>query len=290
MSDTTQIYDQGYRIYNGPRTGVPGAVRALVKQSLRHSLGLGRSAAHKVLPLAIVAMSYIPAIVFVGLAVLIPADVSDRFLPTYADYYGFIAATIYLLAGLVSPDLLCADRRTGMLGVYLASPLSRNTYLVGKAIAVFIMLMMVTLGPPLLLLIALSLQGLGPDGFNNWIMTLAKIGMSSAVIGVFYTSISLAVAAFTDRKAMAAAAIMAVIPGSGIFTDRLVLDLDLSPWFRLGNLLFLPRAIVFRLFREREGWPVYENSTMSLWIAFALIVGACVLAIWYRYRTLLVTK
>jgi len=290
MTNTAQIYDQGYRTYDGPRTGVPGAIRAVVKQSLRHSLGLGRSAVHKILPLAIVMMAYIPAVVFVGLAVLIPVDVSHRFLPSYAQYYGFVAATIYLLAGLVGPELLCADRRTGMLGVYLASPLSRNTYLISKALSVFIMLLLVTLGPPVLMLIAFSLQDVGPNGFVDWISTFVKIVIASAVVGVFYTAVSLAVAAFTDRRAMASATIMAIIPGSGIFTDRLVLDADLSPWFRMANLLFLPRAIVFRVFRESEGWPAYQNSTLSLWTAFAVIVGSCVLLIWYRYRTLLVTK
>ena len=78
-----QIYDRGYRRYDGPRTGIAGSLRTLVKHSLRHALGLGRSARYKIVPVAVVVMAYLPAAVFIGLAALIPVDTED-FLPTYA--------------------------------------------------------------------------------------------------------------------------------------------------------------------------------------------------------------
>jgi len=45
-----QIYERGYRRYEGERTGVPGAVKTLVAHSVRAVLGLGRSARHKIMP------------------------------------------------------------------------------------------------------------------------------------------------------------------------------------------------------------------------------------------------
>jgi ABC-2 type transport system permease protein len=284
-----RIYDQGYRRYTGPRTGMFGSMRTLVKHSLRHAMGLGRAARYKIIPLAIIGMAYLPAAVFVGLASLIPID-TEQFLPTYAEYYGFVSATIYLLAGFVAPELLCADRRTGLLGVYLASPLDRPNYLIGKAISVFIMLLAVTLGPPLLMLIAFSLQNMGPDGFSEWMVTFVQIIVSSAVIGVLYTAVGMAVSATTDRIPVATATILALIPGSAIITDIMVGEIDLNPVLRLANLLFLPRALVFRIHDETGGWPSAQNPTWSLWLAWAAWVLVSVGWIWYRYRRLLVRR
>jgi ABC-2 type transport system permease protein len=234
-------------------------------------------------------MAYLPAAVFVGLAALIPVD-TEQFLPTYAEYYGFVSATIYLLAGFVAPELLCADRRSGLLGVYLASPLDRPNYLIGKAISVFILLLAVTLGPPLLMLIAFSLQNMGPDGFGQWLETFGQIILSSAVLGVLYTAIGLAVSATTDRIPVATATILALIPGSAIVTDIMVGEADLNPVFRLANLLFLPRALVFRIHGEVGGWPSAQNPTWTLWLAWAAWVVGSIAWIWHRYRRLLVRR
>jgi ABC-2 type transport system permease protein len=287
--ERAQIYDQGYRRYEGGRNGVLGAQRSLVRYSLRHAIGLGRPARYKLLPLAVIVMAYLPATVFVGLAALLPID-TDPFLPTYAEYYSFVTATIYLLAGFVSPELLCADRRTGMLGVYLASPLDRLTYLLGKAVAVLIMLAFVTLGPPLLMLIAFSLQNMGPDGFVEWMKVLVRILASSFVIGTLYTAVSLAISATTDRITVAGATVLAIIPGSTIVTALAIEIADLTPHLRLLDIASLPLAVVIRIHGEFEGWPIAENPTWTLWLAWLGWVAASVAWIWFRYRRLLVRR
>ena len=65
------ILDRGYRRYDGRRTGTSGAVRALVVHSMQRALGLKRPAGQKILPVLAVFIAYVPAIVFVGLSVLI---------------------------------------------------------------------------------------------------------------------------------------------------------------------------------------------------------------------------
>ena len=93
-----QIHERGYRRYDGIRTGVPGAMRALVLNSVQRALGLRRSARHKIMPAAVVLMAYLPGAAFVGAAALIPEELEAQFLPTYAEYYGFISAALFLFA------------------------------------------------------------------------------------------------------------------------------------------------------------------------------------------------
>jgi len=288
-AERARIYDQGFRRYDGDRTGLPGAIRSLVKQSLRQALGIGRSARYKLVPLPIIFMAFVPAIGLVAVAALVPVGTED-FLPSYAEYYALVVAALYLFAGLICPELLCTDRRTGMLGVYLASPLDRSRYLLAKAIAVFLLLLVVTLGPPLLTLIAFTLQNEGPDGFVEWIRVFFRILASSAVVGAMYGAVGLAVSASTDRRVVATATVLSVIPGSAIVTDILVNDAGADPMLRLANIMFLPRALVHRIHVEPGGWPVAENPTWTMWLAYFAWLTACGAWVWYNYRDLVVRR
>jgi ABC-2 type transport system permease protein len=92
--DGAQIAARGFQRYEGERSGVPGAIRSVTWQAMRSTLGLGRPAKNKIFPVISVAIAYVPAIVFIGLAVLIPSGIVDG--PTYPEYYGFITSAIVL--------------------------------------------------------------------------------------------------------------------------------------------------------------------------------------------------
>lgn len=285
-----QIYDQGYRRYDGPRAGLRGSLRTLVTHSMRDALGLGRLTRHKVFPVATILAAFLPAIAFVGASALVPEELDD-FLPSYAEYYGYVIAAIFLFAGFVAPELLCKDRRTGLLGVYLASPLNRPMYLLGKAIAVLLLMLLVTLGPPLLMLIAYSLESRGPDGFAEWIETLLHVVASSLAMGSLFAAVALAVASVTDRAAVATATVLALFPGSAIVSDILVESADLSHWYRLFNLPGLARELVFRIHGEFGLWNAADDpSTLTLAGAWLFWTMGSLVFIWSRYRNLLVRR
>ena len=287
---TAQIYEQGYRRYEGSRTGVAGAIRTLVIHSIRAVLGLGRSARHKIVPVLVICFSYIPAMVFVGIAALLPDELGDEFVPSYADYYGFITAALLLFAGLVAPELLCTDRRTGMLGVYLASPLDRVTYLLGKTIAIATILAIVTIGPPLLMLIAFSLVDAGPAGWGEGLKVLLRILGAGALKSAFYASISMAVSATTDRKGAAIATTIGLLFGSTVITNGLVDGGDLSEKIRLGDLLTLPTELTYRIHDEPGSWSTTDIPTSLMVLAAFGIILACSAWIWDRYRRMLVRR
>ncbi len=289
MTDAA-IYEQGYRSYGGERTGVGGAIRTLVAHSARAVLGIGRSARHKVMPVAVILMAYTPAAVFLGVAALLPNEIEGEVLPSYAGYYGFVSAALLLFASFVAPELLCTDRRTGMLGVYLASPLDRRTYLLGKTLAIGSILAVVTIGPPLVLLIGLWLADSGPDGLGDGLQLAWRIILSGAVMSAFYAAISMAVSAATDRKGAATATIIGLFFGSLAISNAVVEAGDQSELYRLADLVSLPFELTSRIHGEEGDWASRDISTGLIWLTVLGIIVGCGLFVWDRYRRMLVRR
>jgi len=283
-----RILDRGYRPYDGPRRGVAGAVRSLAWHSALRALGLRRTFWAKLLPLASVGIAYVPALVFVGIAALLPDQLVDDtgILPTYAGYYGFITAAIVLFVALVGPEVLCPDRRHRMLGLYLASPLTRDTYLLAKVLAVVPVLALVTLGPPLLLLVGLTFAGAGPDGVGDFLLTLARIALGGLVISAAYTAVSLAAASLTDRRPVASAGVILVLLISGVSTAVLVASGADERLFLL-NLLAVPFELVQRIYGEVGDIEVSTLELVAANLAWTIGAGALLRS---RYQRLRITR
>ena len=291
-ADGARILEGGYRRYDGARSGAPGAVRSVAAHTAQRALGLRRSARYKVLPILAAALAYVPAIVYAGLAVLIPDELGrNEFLPTYAEYYFFITAAIVVFTAFVAPEVLCTDRRTGMLGLYLASPLTRTTYLAAKAAAVLGVLAIVTLGPPLFLLLAYVLVGSGPDGPPDVLLFALRIVVAGTLLSAFFGSLSMAVSSVTDRKAAASAAVVLLLLLSAAVAGTLVEGAGAPHYLMLGDLFGLPFEAVVHLFGETS-----QNPNLAD-VASAVVVGATVgwtllasTIVWLRYRSLEVTR
>lgn len=288
MSDA-RIVDRGYRAYDGPRRGARGAVASLARQSALRALGLRRTLWAKVFPLLSAVIAYLPATVFVGVAALFPDELidPDAVLPGYNEYYGFITAAIVVFVALVGPEVLCPDRRDGMLGLYLASPLTRDSYLVAKALAVVPVLAIVTVGPPLLLLVGRALVDAGPDGPVAFLVVLVRIVASGLAISAAYTAISLAAASLTDRRAVASAGVILLLLGSSAATGLLV-ELGADERLLLGNLFLLPFELVQRIYGAEGVEPAL--GTVELVVANAAWTLGAVALLRERYRRLQVTR
>src|SRR6187431_746375 len=251
MRGDAQIAARGFQPYEGPRSGVAGAIRSVSVESVRATLGLGRPARTKIFPVAAVAIAYVPAIVFVGISVLIPGDLLDpNEVADYASYYGFITLAIILFSALVAPEVLVSDRRNGMLAMYLSTPLHRGTYLTAKMIAVAVTLGLVTLGPPILVLLGYTFDGSGPDGVGNWMATLLRILVSGIAVSAALTSISMAASSLTDRRAFAAIGIVLIVLASPILAAALVEGAGLSPYWWMISLFSMPFELVNRIYGQ----------------------------------------
>ncbi|MCP4084743.1 MAG: ABC transporter permease subunit [Actinomycetia bacterium] len=281
-TNDARIIDRSYRRYDGERTGIRGAIRTVVVHSIQRALGLRRSVWSKVFPVISIVIAYLPALAFVGIAAIFPVElVQEGILPSYGDYYGYVSLAIILFAAFVAPEMLCPDRRSGLLGIYLASSLTRNTYVVAKLIAAAITLLAVTTGPVLLLLISYSFEDVGPGSVGDWLTTLARILGGGLTIAALHASLSLAISSFTDRKAVASASIIGAMFVPSILVE-IVVDTGSSDYFRLLDLLRLPFEMVQRIWGNSGDWS--ELSTLTVGAAYTAWTLASIAVLWWNYQ------
>ena len=286
MSES-RILESGYRRYDGPRLGVGHAVDSVVQQTVKHILGLRRQPRSKALPILAIVIAYLPAATFVGLVALLPKRV--RFvIPTYGEYYGFVTAAITLFALFAAPEALCPDRRSRVLSLYLASPLTRGTYLLAKAAAVIGVMLFVTLGPPLLLLLGLSLQGAGPDGVAGTLAVLGRIVAAGLALAGVYAAVSLGVASLTDRRAFAAGGALLLILGSDAVSASLRFGAGMGDGVLLLSLHRAPFELVQRIYGRPGFIPSLSTPALTLGVAAMCAAGGSVA--WWRYQRLQVTR
>ena len=284
---SAQILDRGYRKFDGRRKGVWGAVRSTAWHTSRSVLGLGRKARHKIAPTLVVIVAMLPAVVFVGAAVLLGGDeFIDEFLvgivPAYSELARQSIAAMILFTGLVAPEALVRDRRDGMLSLYLSTPLTRQTYLAAKVLAVSGLMALIVLVPTIVYLLGMTFASLGPDGVGNWILVLVRILVSGILASIIYALISLGAASLTDRRAFASLAVVVTMLGSLIVVQILVEGADMSTQWRLLDPVNMPMEMIARIFGDPGQYP--ELATERVHAANLGWAGAACGVLWARYR------
>ena len=212
-SQTGRIFDIGYQRYDGPRQGRNRARLAMLTNGLRQSMGLGMGARSKILPLLMVAVSVVPAAVILVIATLTGALTGGEAIPVeIGDYFPITALLLLILTGILAPGLLISDRQNNVLSLYLVRPMVMFDYLAGRFLAFFAMTTVIVLSGPLLLALGYTLLSSNAvdELRDNW-LDFPKILLGSAAIAAFLTAIPLGVAAFTPRRAYAAAVVIGVV-------------------------------------------------------------------------------
>lgn len=281
-----RLFDLGYRSYEGPREQAVRAVLTLAAFTARRVLGLGRGARHKVLPAVTLVIAFLPALVSVAFSVIVE-DIPVGDLISYGDYTFIIGSALALFASLIAPEALCPDRRSGMLGLYLAGPLDRTRYLAAKGVAVFAVMLLITVGPLLFMFVAFVLAGHGPSTGETPTLLL-RILASGVVTALLYASLSMAVSSFTTRRAAAAVAtvLLLFVPVSVV---RSAIESAGAPnELDLLSFPFIMADLSYRIFGEtpEDNEPVRELSTSLVAGSLAATIAAGFLVCWLRYRRL----
>jgi ABC-2 type transport system permease protein len=258
---------------------------SLARHSLRRMLGLRRPLRYKLLPVGFATIAYLPAIAFLGVAALLPTALTGEFLPSPADFYGTILTSLILFTALAGPQALCPDRRHRTLGLYLASPLDRNTYLLANAGALFTVLFVVTLGPPLLIQLGLALLDVpGPA----LLLLLARVVAAGVALSVLLGMVGLAGASLTDNRGFAAAGVFVSLIGLGVVAGVLNEALDLPGWTEMLNVASLALEAAARLHGEEA--TIAGVSTPTIALGWSVWVAALTTLVATRYRRLAVIR
>jgi ABC-2 type transport system permease protein len=279
-----RLFDLGYRSYDGPRHPAARAILTLAVFTARRVLGLGRGAMHKVLPAITLGIAFLPALASVVFAV-VANDIVVGDLISYGEYTFFIGSALALFASLVAPEALCPDRRTGMLGLYLAGPLDRTRYLAAKGGGVVGVMLLITVAPLLFMLVAFVVAGFGPSLGETPLLLLRIIG-SGVATALLYASLSMAVSSFTTRRAVAAVAtvLLLLVPVS---VARSAIESAGAPdELDLISFPFVAANLSYRIFGEtpEEAEPIAELSTVVVTAGLAAAIVAGFLVCWLRYR------
>lgn len=292
------VFDIGYQPYTGVREGLRRSRLAIYKDGLRTAMGIGRGGKAKLLPWLFIA-------ILSGLAAIMAmvAGAADRLggsgtaekmnLPTHSDYYGIASMIVFVFAAVVGPELLCRDRRDGVINLYLVRPVTGSDYIAARWLAFFTVVLGAVWLPQLILFTGLSMGDVDPLAYlqKHW-LDVPRFMASGAAIAAYATTLALLTASFTTRRAYASVFLVGLLVISTPFTLGASQEIGgtAGQWismFSLSNIPVHVNDIIFGQTSEMtESAPALElGSTMLvIWYFICTVVPATVL--WSRYRRL----
>ncbi|MDD9208051.1 ABC transporter permease [Georgenia sp. 10Sc9-8] len=280
------IHDIGYQHYDGPRLGARYVQRSLFVESLRGAYGLGRSMRSKIMPMLLLATMCLPALVIVVVTAVVGAD--D--LPLgYTEYLFNLQAVVGIYLAAQAPALVSRDLRHRVVPLYFARPMQRPQYVQAKLAAMTTALFLL-MALPLLIMFAgavlaeLSFTEQAPD---------ALLGLLGALLyAVVLAGIGLLIAAFTPRRGLGVAAVIAVLLVlSGIQSSVMAIAGELGERTLAGySGLISPSSLVDGVLSGLLGAetvlvepPGTTGALVFLAVMVLLVVG-CYAALLARYR------
>jgi ABC-2 type transport system permease protein len=278
----SEIYDIGYRHYDGPRLGRGHTVRALTVHSLRGIFGLGRTARSKIMPFSLFTIMLLPAVVSIALMAL----AQQRGLP-YSGFAVIMQAVVAIFLAAQAPTAVAPDLRFRVLPLYLSRPVTIGEYVGAKVTAMTVALFVLVALPLTLIYVGELLIDLpGPPATGEFFGALAM----ALVLALVLSTLGLAISSLTPRRGLGVASVMAAYLLSSAAVPVIYGTLEMSGydsqarWAWLANPFWLVDAVQSSLFgtpSHAEG--PYPGGPIPAVLVVALIAAAlAVLALRYR--------
>ena len=272
----TRLEDVRYTRYDGARSSPALAILSLARWSALSALGARKSWRAKFLPVSLTLFAFLPAVAVLVLRALFGtrfAQLSSGFeLVPYRQYLTGVGVVIMLFAGILTPELLCPDRRDNVLSLYLSTALDRSSYVIGKILAAIVPLLGVTLAPVLLLFIGNAIFAEHALAYleDHW-LDLGRIVAAGLLLATYYSLLGLAIASLTTRRAFALGAFAGVCLVTTAISGTLVFGLGLDRHLQLLGLARIPLVATRSLY---PGGDPGEKALASgwWWLAAAVVM------------------
>lgn len=295
---TGTVFDIGYQHYTGAREGSARAMRAVFRDGVRIALGLGRGPRAKVLPWLFVGL-----LSGLGLLLALIAGAANRMggpgaadranLPSHADYYGVASIILFVFGALVAPELLCRDRREGVLQLYLVRPLTGSGYIAARWAAFLVVMVAAAWLPQLILFAGRSMGDPDPGAYlaAHW-LDVPRFLLAGLAMAAYVTTLALLTASFTTRRAYAAVFLVGLFVISTPFTVGLAEELEgaTAQWvsmFTLTNIPLHVNDLIFgqtsELTEDAPARTLPAAVRVGWYVAWTLVPGTL---LWWRYRRL----
>jgi ABC-2 type transport system permease protein len=295
---TGTVFDIGYQSYTGTREGRGRSRKAVYKDSIRAALGFGRGARAKILPWFFVSVLSGIALIMALIAGAVeriggPGAAERASLPTHSDYNGIASIIMFVFAALVGPELLCRDKRDGVINLYLVRPLTGSDYIVSRW-AAFMTVMTVAAWLPQIILF-LGLCGGDPkpaEYFAKHWLDIPRFLTAGVAMAAYATTLSLLTASFTSRRAYASVFLVGLFVITTPFTIGLAQEVEGvgGQWISMFNLTNIPVHVNDVIFgRISDVTKIAPARLLPEWVrvtwyfAWTLIPAG---ALWSRYRRL----
>ncbi len=276
-----RIVDRGYQHYMGTRLGPAHSLWIMLWAALKRGLGLRRSFYTKIMPWLLIGVAYLPVVVLLAIQAFTGQSIPNVYIRLYSN----MTTLFILFAGLVAPDLICADRRQRVLSLYFAAPITRLHYIAAHVIALVLLLLMITLLPFLMLFVGSALLAPSFGAYiSDHLGDLWHLCLSGVLLAIFYSVLAVVVSLFNDRRTYATGGFLGLMLVSTVAGEVLAsrqIHFAGHENFILLNLADLPVSVARWIFA------VPLDPALSGWTYFGVALGVIIvslgLMVW-RYR------
>jgi ABC-2 type transport system permease protein len=274
MTAGGNIYDLGYRGYDGPRLGRRAVTLGLLRATLKSAYGIGRGGRAKIAPFVLLGLELLPAVLAVGITAIASQAGAGEALEEaspiqHSTYQGLTGTILTLFLAAQAPELFGRDQRHGTLPLFFSRMLTRADYALARVGGLVLAVFILSVLPHLVLTLGAILSAADPlTGLRDEAPEIPRYLAVTAQASLLLSSVAAIVAAWTPRRAYATAGIIAAFLIPSVITV-LVTELavsDVASFVVLLSPADLVDGFNAAIFGTLPDGPAVTNADLPGWV------------------------